>query len=299
MTRRSDPHVAVVTCDPLLPDGDSGDGPLVKALKDREARVSVVSWSDPGVDWEGFDLAVLRSCWDYTSRREEFLAWLDRVPRLQNPASVVRTNTDKTYLRALTEAGLPVVPTTFVTPGAPLELPTSGTFVVKPSIGAGSRGAGRFDADQPGELGRATDHAAHLHAAGRTLLVQPYLADVDSAGETAMIFIDGEFSHAIRKGPMLGAGAGYEVDGSALFIEENISVREPSPAEHAVARRILDQLTPEGPLLYARIDLLPTADGPVLVEAELTEPSLFLDRVDDRPDPAAARMAEAILARVG
>ena len=288
-----------MTCDPLLPTGDAGDAPLIKALTARGADVSIVSWSDADVDWDDFDLTILRSSWDYTERRDEFLRWLDRVPRLHNPAQVVRLNTDKIYLRTLAEAGLPVVPTAFIEPGEPVALPTSGQFVVKPSIGAGSRGAGRFDADRPGELGRAEAHAAHLHAAGRTLLVQPYLAEVDSAGETALVFIDGEFSHAIRKGRMLAEGDSHQVDGEALFVAENISARQPSADEQRVARRILDSLTAQfgldRPLLYARIDLLPSPDGPVLVEAELTEPSLFLDRAAD----AGERLAEAILTRLG
>lgn len=299
MTSHSDARVAVVTCDPLLPTGDAGDAPLIKALSARGVDVSVVSWSDAAVAWDAFDLTILRSSWDYTERRDEFLRWLDRVPRLHNPADVVRVNTDKIYLRSLAEAGLPIVPTTFIEPGAPLELPSSGQFVVKPSVGAGSRGAGRFDADQPGELGRAEAHAAHLHAAGRTLLVQPYLTGVDSAGETALVFIDGQFSHGIRKGRMLAAGDSHQVDAEALFVAENISARDPSADEQRVARRILDSITEQfgldRPLLYARIDLLPSEDGPVLVEAELTEPSLFLDRAPD----AGERLAEAILTRAG
>ncbi len=291
----SAPLIAIATCDPLLPDGDGGDGALVQALRDRGARVAVVSWSDPDFDWDLPAVTVLRSTWDYTLRRDEFLAWADRVPRLHNPAVVVRANSSKTYLQGLADAGLPVVPTVFIAPGDPIVLPEAGEFVAKPAVGAGSRGAGRFDADRPGERDRALAHVHELHGHGRTVLVQPYLVEVDTAGETAMVFLEGEFSHAVRKGRMLAEGAGYAADSKALFIEENIEPRTPSHAELDVAHRILAHLAPHRPLLYARIDLLPGDQGPVLVEAELTEPSLFFDHAPG----SAATMADAVLVRAG
>ncbi|CAN5400734.1 hypothetical protein BH10ACT8_BH10ACT8_12450 [soil metagenome] len=289
------PQIALVSCDPLLPEGDSGDAPLSAALVNRGYQVEVASWSDSAVNWQRFDLTVLRSTWDYTLRQADFLSWLPTVPRLHNPATVVAANSDKRYLGLLVDAGLPVVETAFSAPGTVLELPSSGQFVIKPAVGAGSRGAGRFDADQPGELDRAVDHAARLHALGRTVMVQPYLHAVDSEGETAMIYFDGKFSHAIGKGRMLEPGAGYEAEGSSLWLAENISPRTPSAAEHAAADRIIGYLSPSEPLLYARIDLLPTAAGPVLLEAELAEPSLFFDH-----HPGSAEvMAAAIARRIG
>jgi hypothetical protein len=129
------------------------------------------------------------------------------------------------------------------------------------------------------------------------VLVQPYLDAVDAAGETALIFFDGVFSHAVRKGPMLRPDARHAVDGGALFIEENITAREPSPAELALAERVFAHANAglAENLLYARIDLLPGPDGPVLVELELVEPSLFFLHADG----AADRFAAAISARVG
>ncbi|MCW2522972.1 MAG: hypothetical protein JWO63_1307 [Frankiales bacterium] len=288
------PRIAIVSCDELLPDGDAGDRPLIAALSERGAEVTVASWSDERANWAAFDLTVLRSTWDYSIRRAEFLRWLPRVPNLHNPAAVVAANTDKVYLRELLAAGLPVTPTGFIRPGEDLALPAAGEFVLKPSVGAGSRGAGRFDAGDPVDRERARAHLAHLHAEGRTVLVQPYLAEVDQAGETGLIFIDGVFSHAIRKGRMLGEGAAFAATGDALFIEENISARVPSPAERGVAEQLLAHLSPAAPLLYARIDLLPGADGPVLVEAEFTEPSLFFEHGPG----SAERMADAIFRRL-
>jgi hypothetical protein len=158
-------------------------------------------------------------------------------------------------------------------------------------VGAGSRGAGRF---RPSALPAAHDHVAALHGAGRTVLVQPYLDGVDEAGETALVYFAGSFSHAVRKGAMLSADTAHEISATTgLFIEENITARAPSDAELAVGGQVIAYLqdrfrtTP----LYARIDLLPGPGGPVVVEVELVEPSLFLTHADGAADRFAAVLA--------
>ena len=285
-------HVAIATCQ-QLPDGDADDRLLARALAELGIRTSLLPWTAPDVDWAGFDATVLRSTWDYPDRRSEFLAWTAAVPRLHNPAEVVAGNSDKRYLAELIEAGLPVVPTGFFAPGQPARLPDSGEFVLKPSVGAGSRGAGRFTAGRPDSAAAATAHLRTLHEAGRTVLVQPYLAEVDVHGETAVIFIDGKYSHAARKAAMLTERSSHPVHhGADLYVAETITATEPSGGELELASAVLAQLSAEldRPLLYARIDLLPSPDGPVLIEAELTEPSLFLSYHDG----AAERLAAAI-----
>jgi len=289
-------HIAIATCE-QLPDGDADDGLLVRALAGLGIRTSLVPWTAAGVDWAGFDLTVLRSTWDYADRRAEFLAWTRTVPRLHNPASVVAGNSDKRYLADLNAAGLPVVPTGFVEPGQPAELPTSGEYVLKPSLVVVSRGAVRSDADRPDSATAAGAHLQALHGAGRTVLIQPYLDEVELHGETAVIFIDGSYSHTIRKEALLQPGSTHPLDFGELYVTETISASSPSEAELALATAALAQLShglPE-PLLYARIDLLPSPDGPVLIEAELTEPSLFFGHAAGSAD----RLALAIRDRVG
>ena len=168
-------------------------------------------WDDPSVDWSEADLVVIRSTWDYTERREDFLAWAAGIPALANPLPVLSWNSDKTYLRELASAGLPVVPTDWAEPGEDVDLPAGRDFVVKPAVGAGSMGAGRFSATDPDAHAAARRHIARLHELGRTVMVQPYLDGVDQAGETALIYLGGAFSHAIRKAPMLPEPVVYDV----------------------------------------------------------------------------------------
>jgi glutathione synthase/RimK-type ligase-like ATP-grasp enzyme len=285
--------VAIASC-AQLPGGDAEDRLLVAALAELGLTATVLAWTDPAVDWSAYQATVIRSTWDYTLRREQFLAWAETVPRLHNRAEVLRANSDKRYLADLAAAGIPIVPTEFFAPGEPIRLPAGTEFVVKPSVGAGSMGAGRFPADTRAP---ALNHAEALQALGRTVLVQPYLAEVDAAGETALIFLDGRFSHAARKSALLAPDTSYLLKGDELFLIETITPRQPTAAELELAERVHAELTETlaEPLLYARIDLLPSPDGPRVLEVELIEPSLFLAHADG----AAGRLAAAIADRVG
>jgi hypothetical protein len=283
--------VLLATC-AALPGGDEDAELLGAALAARgiEARWQV--WTDPAARWDG-QLTVLRSTWDYTDAYDDFLAWTRGVERLLNPAPLIAWNTDKTYLGALSAAGVPCVPTCFAAPGEPVVLPEAGEFVVKPAVGAGSRGAGRFGS---GQQAAALKHVAALHGAGFTVMVQPYLAAVDETGETALIYLDGEFSHAISKGAMLPRNVVHPASSYALYVEERIEPRLASEAELAAgakAMAVLRERLGSEPL-YARVDLLPTEAGPVLGELELAEPSLFLEHGVG----AADRFAAAIAARL-
>lgn len=280
--------VVLATCADL-PGGDEDGEALLAALGARGVDGRWQAWNAPAAEWQD-GLVVIRSTWDYTADHAAFLDWAARVPRLANPAEVVAWNSDKTYLAELADAGVPIVATEWAVPGTDPRLPEQGEFVVKPSVGAGSRGAGRFAG---GELDAARRHVAALHAAGRTVLVQPYLAGVDTAGETALIYVDGAFSHAVGKGAMLPAGVVHPVQAHSLYVEERIAARTPSHDELQVGALIVQYLRKRfgSELLYARVDLLPGPDGPLLVELELTEPSLFLGYHVDAADRFAAAIA--------
>ncbi len=263
-----------------MPAGDDEAAPLTAALAVRGIEAEPAVWDDESFDWARFDLVVVRSTWDYTGRREAFLAWAESLPYVLNRPAVLRWNTDKRYLQTLSAEA---VPTAFLAPGAPFQPPSS-PFVVKPSVGAGSIWAARYEAGDP----RASEHVTELHALGQTVMVQPYVEDVDERGETALIYLDGEFSHAVRKAPILRPGQPPAAGG--LYVEEELVAVEPEDEQRAVADRVLAALPfALADLLYARLDLLP---GPLVLEVELTEPSLFIGYAEG----AAERFADAIVA---
>ena len=262
--------IALATC-AELPQGDPDDAAL-PALLGAEWAV----WDDPAVDWSRYELVVVRSTWDYQRRRDDFLDWARRVPRVVNPVSVLEWNTDKRYLEDLPRA----IPTTFVAPGGALAAP-EGEYVVKPAISAGSRDTQRFG---PGDDSAAL--IAAIHESGRTAMVQPYVPAVDQHGETALIYFGGRFSHAIRKGPILRRGLAPSPD--VLFAEEDISARAASDTERALADEVIAWVAGRfGQLPYARVDVVP---GPYVLELELAEPSLFFTHAAG----AAERFAEVV-----
>ena len=280
-------RVALACSDEGLAHDD--DLPLATAaLADEGVRADVVRWDDEGFDWAGPDLVVVRSCWDYTGRPAEFLAWATSVPRLANPLPVLRWNVDKTYLRDLAAAGCPVVPTTW-DPASPGELPDAHEWVVKPSVSAGSRDTARWSS-----AADVLAHVAELRSAGRTAMVQPYVDAVDEAGETALLHFGGAFSHAVRKGPLLRRGEGVVQDRMG---REDLQAVTARPDQRAVAAAALAAVTTavghDQPVLYARVDVVDGPDGtPLVLELELVEPSLFLPQGDG----AAVRFARAVRA---
>jgi len=276
-----------------LPENDPDQELLVSAVRAHGADAEVVAWDDDAVDWSRFDRAVLRSTWNYYHALDRFLAWAKRaaqVTELLNPLPVLRWNTHKRYLRALDEAGVPVVRTHWVdrdsneslasvigTLGAALgSRPAS--VVVKPCVSAASFRTLRVDGSNLDE------GEAHLRDLARTgdVMVQPYVASVEGYGERSLVFIDGELTHAIRKSPRFGGE--HENVSEALAIAED---------ERAVAERALAIV--RKPLLYARIDLARDEhEQPRIMELELAEPSLFLEQ-----SPAALDRFGAAIARRG
>ncbi|MGI5506689.1 ATP-grasp domain-containing protein [Lentzea sp. CA-135723] len=268
-----------------LPEGDGDENALVAALKRDGVDVVWQPWNDGTQD---ADLVVLRATWDYPEHLDEFLAWCDGVPRLANPAAVVRWNIDKAYLVELAGRGVPVVPTAVVSPGEEPVFP-DGEFVVKPSVGAGSKGAARF-----------TDHTAaraHFESLGVKALIQPYQSSVDAHGETALVFCAGEYSHAFHKGPMLAQGLAEAESG--LYVEEKLRAIEPAAPQIALGEQVLDAAAAllslrRKDFLYARVDVVAGPGGaPLLLELELTEPTLGFQFTDDA---AASRFGKAIQA---
>jgi glutathione synthase/RimK-type ligase-like ATP-grasp enzyme len=277
-------RIALVTCTEM-PRPDADLPILAGAFADLGASAEVVAWEDERVDWSAYDLALVRSTWNYVARLRAFLGWLDRVSaatRLVNPVAALRWNLHKRYLVALAREGLSVVPTEFVHAGQEVDwaamFARHGELVVKPAVSAGSFATIRVARDD-----FAAVHAHHLEHAERDLLVQPCLASVVSHGETNMVHFGGRFSHAIHKGARWNGDA-----------EQSRGLVDPDDDERALAQDILRHVASLGfgELAYARVDLARGADGrPLLMELEILEPSLFLDRA-----PAQAGMlARAVL----
>lgn len=275
-------RVALATCS-QLPDLDKDDVPLIAALAERGVTAEPAVWDDPAVDWSDYDLVLVRSTWDYSPRHDEFLAWARSLPKVANSVDVIEWNTDKRYLRVLEDAGIPVIPTIWLDPARHLSkravhtrMPAFGDFVVKPVVSAGAKNTGRYQPVSAQSRAKAIAHAVRLLDDGRWVMIQPYVTSVDTAGETCLIFIDGELTHAVRKNALL---TGPAEDTSELYAEEENEAFEATPAQIDVAERALAvaREATGAEFIYARVDLVSGDDGvPMVIELELTEPSLWM-----------------------
>jgi glutathione synthase/RimK-type ligase-like ATP-grasp enzyme len=274
------------------------DWPLLRAaLAERGIDATTQVWDDPDANWKQFDLVVANGAWDNIHRPDEFLAWADevgRIVRIVNSSDTLRWNHNKRYLAELASAGCVTVPTTWVETGTEVEqlsLP-SGEFVVKPTISGGGYQTARYGEGEA-DHAEARGHIAHLLDEGRSVMVQPYQSAVDVHAEVGLIFLGGEYSHAIRKGALLPPGTRAT---KGLYTDEVITPAEPSTEQRAVAAetlRVAEGIL--GPTTYARVDLVPTEEGgSAVLELELLDPALFFDH----HPPGAARFAEVLSALI-
>lgn len=288
-------RVAVLRCERLprfvtweIPDVDAlfdDDRMLIDALRRRGVDAVPAAWSDDA-DWAAFDLAVLRSTWDYVDRLPEFLAALEAIERsgcrIRNPLDAVRWNSDKRYLDALARWGVPVVPlvrTSAADPGAAVRAVAAAGWdelVVKPTVGVGGSGVVRLPA------ARLRDHLA---SAAGSVFVQPFAPAVLDEGELSFAVIDGEVSHVLRKRPAAGDFRAHGIYGGT------VEAHAPAAGDLAEVRDLYARLPFE--LDYARIDVVRFEGRLAVLELELIEPILYLALAPG----AADRLASAVLHR--
>lgn len=279
--------VALASC-AALPEPDLDEAPTLAALQGAGLTAETLAWDDPGADFSRARMTVVRATWNYPEEPERFLSWVERassVSEMWNSPRAIRWNLHKSYLLQLERAGVPVTPTHLARKGDSNSLSEIlgkrgwSDVVIKPAISAASRLTLRAGKDS---LDRGEAHFRSL-VAREDVLVQPYLKSVDEYGERALIWIDGELTHAVRKSPR--------------FLGQDESVTGPlpiTPAETKVAEAALAVV--DAPLLYARIDVAPGSEGtPVVMELELIEPSLFFPQFP----PALERFVRGVARRLG
>jgi glutathione synthase/RimK-type ligase-like ATP-grasp enzyme len=280
-------RIAFATCR-AMPSLQPDDAPIAAALRELGAEVVPLAWNGPFAPFTGCDLVAVRSTWDYAETPDAFLAWLQRledapVPVTNAPA-LMRWNARKDYLLDLAARGAPLPPTRQVGPDADaicavmdaLDLQEA---VVKPVFGAGASGLSIVRRDDDAGLQAAAQKL------GNDGLVQPLVPEIRTVGEASLTFVDDEFSHAAIKRAAAGSILIHAEHGGST------APYAPSDAELQVARDVL-ALLPDRPD-YARVDLVPTAAGPVLMEVELIEPELFVLHGHGAP----ARFARSLLRR--
>jgi glutathione synthase/RimK-type ligase-like ATP-grasp enzyme len=255
----------------VVPDAETVSLGLIKdAGAARGIAFDVVYWDEMDLPSRGYDLAVIRTCWDYTNRAQQFLDALSAHEaaglRVLNSPEVVRWNFRKTYLKDLGAAAIETVWADKVdeaTVTRAFDELGADEVVVKPQVGAGSVATVRLkkNAWSAGDLADGPTGAA---------MIQPFLNAIATEGERSLFWFGGVFSHAIRKVPASGDWLA-NIPGKTHFVAEAAPAVAMEAAEAARARAPKD-------LLYVRIDLVMANDGGWrVIEIEAIEPYLFLD----------------------
>ena len=282
---------------PLITDVDEL---VVGALAERGVAVDGVPWDGP-VEWDRYAAVLPRSTWDFHHRLPEFRLWLDAlasvgVPTL-NPSRLLQWNLSKHYLQSLATLGVGIVPTLWVTsePGGARSLGRTvaeqgwgGAVVVKPTVSASAYGT--WVAQRSDPAGDELRYRAALEASAHGLMLQPFLPEVRTQGEWSLVFIGGQFSHAVLKRPAEGDfRVQREYGGSAVAAEPDVQIVD--AAARAVAAAAACAQLGATDVLYARVDGVVHDGRFLLMELEAVEPVLFFGLGPEAP----ARMATQIV----
>lgn len=258
----SAPIIALATSQPegaVAP----GERLLAEALTRAGSRAFPVVWSLPDIDWQQFSAVVIRTCWDYHLRMQEFLAWIERleahdIPVINHP-DLIRWNAHKGYLKYFAAQGVAIPETVWLETGELAELEEIcrglgwNQAVVKPLVSASAYGTER----------------RNTGPVRGPLMIQQYLSAIETEGEWSLVFFDHQFSHAVRKRSRLSDFRVQKEYGGTVERDE------PKLNRVSFAEKALRNLP--RPATFARVDLVEQEDKIYLMEMEVIEPELFLD----------------------
>lgn len=251
------------------------DDALLNFLHQKGLNIEKVIWNDPQVKWETYDLAILKSPWDYFDLIEDFYTWLANLKskniRLLNPIDTVKWNADKHYLQDIQAKGLLVTPSVFLEKGSKVALHVyfeefkAEKFIVKPCVSGGSKNTFKVTRENVDEINTKLAVLVQEEA----FIVQPFLNEIEEDGEWSFLFFDQQFSHALLKKAKTGDFRVQHAHGGTIHPQN-------APAELLKsAQQYIDQFANGS--LYARVDGAVVNGDFLLMELELIEPFLFLD----------------------
>lgn len=260
--------IAFLSCDDLS-SYVVDDNYLFEALKTEwpDLKYDVVSWSDAKINWADYDAAVLRTTWDYTQKRDLFLATLEKIKnagcKVYNPIDIITWNSHKSYMKDLKKSGVSIIESYFLDEetGATLDskLTDDRNYVLKPIVGASAESI---------KILSKKDLIANVLklTMPEDWFIQPFMPEV-LEGERSIFYFNSKFSHACKKVPKDGDFRVQEEHGGLItsYIPESLELEFAEMALKAIGQN----------LLYSRIDFLKTKSGPQLIELELIEPSLY------------------------
>lgn len=265
--------IALLTCE-KLPELTQDDRLLIPALAKSNIKATAVIWDDKTVNWSDFDYLIFRNTWDYFEKETEFNLWLDQIEQLGiktlNSIGIIKKNKHKFYLREMEKQGIKILPTIFIDKTELLDLHKTmpshwKKAVIKPAFSAGSYQTEVFELNDVQKIN--TDYK--IIASEKELLLQEFMPEIQTLGETSFIFFNKKFSHAVNKKPIAGD---FRIQ---VQFGGQYTLTYPNAGPIEKAQQIVDTFT--GELLYARVDGIVIQDELHLMEVECIEPDLYFN----------------------
>lgn len=264
--------IALLTCE-NFPNLYETDQFLITELARHNVTAKAVIW-DSTINWNDFDYLVFRNTWDYFEKEKEFNTWLDHIQasgiKTLNAIEIIQRNKHKFYLRELESQGIKILPTVFIDKTAALNLAEIipqdwQKAVIKPAYSGAAYLTEVFEISQLQQI----NLQYRPIAAEKDLLLQKFMPEIVSEGETSFIFFNKKFSHCVNKKP---ADGDFRVQ--IQFGGKYTSI-EPSQDLIRQAQAIVNTFKEK--LLYARVDVIIINNLLHLMEVECIEPDLYFN----------------------
>ena len=268
--------IALLTCE-NLPNGIDSDALLLSALIEKNIDAKHAIWNDQKINWLDFDVLIFRSTWDYYEKETEFNNWLNKIEQLGiktlNAISIINQNKHKFYLRDFEKQGIKIIPTVFIDKTDNLNIAAIipshwNKTVIKPAYSGGSYQTELFDIDNIEVINQQYKPIA----AEKELLLQQFMPEIKTCGETSIIFFNKKFMYAVNKQAVNGDFRIQEQFGGIY------SITKISDEITEQAQKIIDLF--DSDLLYARVDGIIIDNELHLMEVECLEPDLYFNLSD-------------------
>ncbi len=265
--------IGILTCE-KLPNLLESEQFLMPSLQQNNYEVQAVVWNDKNINWTTYDLLIFRNTWDYYEKQTAFDVWLNEIQTLDikclNSIETIQKNKHKFYLKELENNGISIIPTIFIEKTNNLNLSKIipnhlKKAVIKPAYSGGSYQTQLFDVAEIESIN--TDY--QTIASEKELLLQEFIPEIETVGETSFIFFNKKFSHCVNKMPFKGDFRVQSQFGG------NYTIVEPSQTLIDKAQKIVNTFTEE--LLYCRIDCIVIDNNLLLMEVECLEPDLYFE----------------------
>jgi glutathione synthase/RimK-type ligase-like ATP-grasp enzyme len=203
----------------------------------------------------------------------KFHSLVDRCERsnavVVNDPDTIRWNISKEYMYELQKEGISVIPSYEFNESILKRIRNGETFIFKPKIG--ERG---LNQKKIGSL----DDLAGFNVDFKDYLVQEFCPSI-RAGERSLVFVGQDYCHAVIKSPNPNNVGEYKCNES---LGGTVKEYMPTSEELTYSKKLLKHISQKNKVIFSRIDLIDISGNPVLMEAELLNPSVYATYINKR-----------------